>query len=743
VPLLAAEVTGRPVAHHDIKWHGSRRDQAPRPGYGSEWWSFHCDLTAATGEKYGLFCAFARHEATAPEGERLVTHSLRWAHVDAEDGFCVSESWLDSVELLRRATEADHAMDPYVRAALVEALSRGEPIGPDQLLPRPVRAGAEGLDLDYGGVGTLRATPEGSYEVVVDGENARFALTFTPAKPPLPQGEDGADGADGLLVHAVPRLAVRGTLEPLGAAPVEVSGTGWHEHVVGDGWHRLEEHRDPDRAWDWLRIQLTNGWELSAMLLRRAGAAQRCLSLVSAPDGRRVPASVTVRTGEPWTSLETLHTYATRFELAARELDLHLTLRLRAPLAEVPSLVPGDQALAPGATVEGVLGGEPVQGTAFVDALPFNRIDDLQSYPQRLDPMVRKEIASFYPDTLSGDSAARIFGMDDSDLDGIPLERLQQALIAPIRYVADSGGKRWRAFFCHTVVRTRGGRGRDVLPQLAAIEMVQSATLIIDDIEDASPQRRGQPAAHLVFGTPQAINAAIALFFTWDRFAATVEEVDERARLHACEAYMHVARVATLGQALDIAGHSEAMDAAVKTGDPGELLRAIRTTYRLKTAYVFRYITELGMRILDYDDPDIDAIRTYSEAVGRAVQITDDLLDLLGVSGRHRPTKRACEDLSAGKVTLPLAHAVRLLPREDIQALWKSVRGGGADAATVRQAAETLRDCGAVEACYAEAKTLVESAWPLLEEIPSTRHKVLLRAIGLYLASRAAYGDVS
>ncbi|SDM30195.1 polyprenyl synthetase family protein [Allokutzneria albata] len=651
----------------------------------SQRWTFHCSLDTA----HEVVCAFARYEA-----QGLVMHSLRWAHIDQEDGFSVGESWLDSVELLRHVTEADQAMDPAARTAIVEALVDGDPIGPDQLLPGPVVVGER--ELDFGGIGTARLLGPDSWEIAVNGENGCFRLVFT-----------------GTTVH--------GTVQQLGAEAAEVSGTGWFEHTLDARWYRS--------SWERVLVRLDNGVEIS-------------------------PSSMT--TGDPWTSPSTLHTYPTRFEISAPDLDI--VVRARTPYPELESMVPGVQVFTANAEVSGTLRGQSVSGTAFIDLLPDSGVDDLESYPQRLNPLVQEQISSVYPDSLSLSAAADMIGVDESELDGVSPEVLQRSLIAPVRYVSDSGGKRWRAFAAYGMARTRGVRGQDVIPGIALVELLHSAVLAIDDVEDGSPRRRGRPAAHEVFGVAETINASYALTFTLDRLAAAQERGNTtdlpesatslRARLSYYEAFMKVARALHVGQALDLAGHTEAMDEAVRTGDPSPVLRAILATHRFKTANVFRYVAETALRAVDGEDPDAGPLGDYLEAVGLALQITDDVLDLSGVpgpdaSGRHRQLKRECEDLRAGKVTMPLAHAVHLLPRDRMRRLWESVRGGRADEAAVREAVRVLRECGAVEACYAEAESIVDRTWRGLAGIPVTYHKVLLRAAGIHLASRRGADSVT
>ena len=53
----------------------------------------------------------------------------------------------------------------------------------------------------------------------------------------------------------------------------------------------------------------------------------------------------------------------------------------------------------------------------------------------------------------------------------------------------------------------------EVLKIGGLIEMLHCASLIIDDIEDGSLMRRGQPCSHKVYGVDSAINAANLIYF--------------------------------------------------------------------------------------------------------------------------------------------------------------------------------------------------------------------------------------
>ena len=95
------------------------------------------------------------------------------------------------------------------------------------------------------------------------------------------------------------------------------------------------------------------------------------------------------------------------------------------------------------------------------------------------------------------------------------------------------------------------------------------------------------------------------------------------------------------------------------------------------------------------------------------------------------------EEKTTGKVTMPLAHAVGLLPPDRLAAVWTAVRDGRADHATVRGIAGELVECGAVRACHEEARSHVDTAWAALEPlVPNTFTKVVVRALGHYAAQR-------
>jgi octaprenyl-diphosphate synthase len=130
------------------------------------------------------------------------------------------------------------------------------------------------------------------------------------------------------------------------------------------------------------------------------------------------------------------------------------------------------------------------------------------------------------------------------------------------------------------------GGGDAALPLVPLVELPHNASLIHDDIEDNSDERRGKPAVHLIYGTDTAINGGSFLYFLpltcvdgWDA------PPDLKSRVYA--AWGEHMRRLHLGQAMDIAWHQDF--ASRPSPDEYSLM------CRLKTGALARLAAVLGV----------------------------------------------------------------------------------------------------------------------------------------------------
>lgn len=93
------------------------------------------------------------------------------------------------------------------------------------------------------------------------------------------------------------------------------------------------------------------------------------------------------------------------------------------------------------------------------------------------------------------------------------LSSVNKAINEPIYDMLDRGGKMWRPLLGMMFAEALGRKlddyesNKDIYYACGLTELVHNASLIIDDIEDGSEKRRGEPCLHKKFGIDVAINA--------------------------------------------------------------------------------------------------------------------------------------------------------------------------------------------------------------------------------------------
>ncbi|WP_372696621.1 polyprenyl synthetase family protein, partial [Immundisolibacter sp.] len=133
---------------------------------------------------------------------------------------------------------------------------------------------------------------------------------------------------------------------------------------------------------------------------------------------------------------------------------------------------------------------------------------------------------------LAGFVARRLPGIGTGTATPIAEAVLQDSVYAPLLEFLGRPSKGLRARLVGHAWRLCGGRG-ELPPTLAMLpELLHSASLIVDDIQDGADSRRGGPALHRVIGVGPALNVANWLYF-WPQ--ALVEELPlSAARRRRC-----------------------------------------------------------------------------------------------------------------------------------------------------------------------------------------------------------------
>ncbi len=194
-------------------------------------------------------------------------------------------------------------------------------------------------------------------------------------------------------------------------------------------------------------------------------------------------------------------------------------------------------------------------------------------------------------------------------------------LTRSVRYsLLQEGGKRFRPVLAMLTAEALGQSIERVLPFAAAIECVHTYSLIHDDLPamDDDDFRRGQPTNHKKFDEATAILAGDALLTEAFQLVADAYANEPSLALRAIQELAHASGLRGMvgGQAIDMASKKE----SIRLDD-------LRQMHNLKTGALIR-VSAVGAAILSGAKPnELSDITRYSENLGLAFQVADDLLD--------------------------------------------------------------------------------------------------------------------
>lgn len=217
--------------------------------------------------------------------------------------------------------------------------------------------------------------------------------------------------------------------------------------------------------------------------------------------------------------------------------------------------------------------------------------------------------------------------------------RLREA----IRYSLLAPGKRLRPLLVLMAADACGLHLLEAMPAACAVEMVHCYSLVHDDLPamDDDRLRRGRPTCHVKFGETLAILVGDALLAQAFHVLCQLEMPAECVA-RCCRELASAAGPESLvgGQVDDLAGLPTDCE-----------LADLERIHRRKTGALITVSTRIGAILGDADAPTLAALELYSQNLGLAFQITDDLLDIGGNS--NVLGKTAGKDAAQGKVTYP------------------------------------------------------------------------------------------
>ena len=290
--------------------------------------------------------------------------------------------------------------------------------------------------------------------------------------------------------------------------------------------------------------------------------------------------------------------------------------------------------------------------------------------------------------------------------------------VALVRQVAEylvaAGGKRLRPALLLLACGALGNRSEIRLPLAAVIEFIHTATLLHDDVVDASALRRGRTTANGAFGNAPAV--LVGDFLYSRAFQMMVEIGDMRVMEVLAEATNTIAA----GEVMQLMGsHDPEVDEA-------RYLEVIRR----KTAKLFEAAARLAAVLARQGNLE-QPLATYGRHVGTAFQLIDDVLDYGGELG-----KSLGDDLAEGKPTLPLIYTMRCGSAQQAAVVRRAIaEGGREDFASVLEA---IRACGALDYARVAAQREVDAATRAIGALPESEYKRSLLELAAFAATRSS-----
>ena len=201
-------------------------------------------------------------------------------------------------------------------------------------------------------------------------------------------------------------------------------------------------------------------------------------------------------------------------------------------------------------------------------------------------------------------------------------EDVPEVLRHAMSYAVLGGGKRLRPILTLAACQALGKQLERALPAGCALELIHAYSLVHDDLPsmDDDQERRGKPTVHVKFGVPAAILTGDALLSEAFQILSTpTRSLPAELRLKIVS---EVARAS--GAAGMVGGQQYDMSAADDRPD----LDGIARLHAMKTGALFRAAVVCGGLAGEANPTELEKLERYGRLVGRAFQVTDDLLDL-------------------------------------------------------------------------------------------------------------------
>lgn len=283
-------------------------------------------------------------------------------------------------------------------------------------------------------------------------------------------------------------------------------------------------------------------------------------------------------------------------------------------------------------------------------------------------------------------------------------------------HLLKAGGKRIRPAFALLAGKFFNYDFEKLLPLTVALEIIHMASLVHDDVVDASLTRRGRPTVKAKWGNRVSMHAGDYLF------AQSLLLISQYQDQRIAKVLSRVSVEMCQGEIQQI---SASFDAEQK-------LRDYLYRIKRKTALLISASCQLGAVVSGAPENLVRVMHRYGYNLGMAFQITDDILDL--VADEKVLGKPVGGDLRQGIITLPVIYALEH-SKEKIR-LKEMVMKQDKSEEEVKETISLIKDSGAIEYSFDISHKYLEKAKKELEKLPNVKTKKTFAIIANYIGER-------
>lgn len=262
-----------------------------------------------------------------------------------------------------------------------------------------------------------------------------------------------------------------------------------------------------------------------------------------------------------------------------------------------------------------------------------------------------------------------------------------------------------------------GNVNQHVLHAGAALEMLHNASLIHDDVVDATTLRRGRSTVNSIWGNHIAV--LVGDYFVSNALAAGI-------RTNNIEI---ISALSELGKELSLGEIDQICNARDHHFDEQSYLSMIRK----KTASLFMNCAKMGAEAAGASLEEYAPLVDYAELLGLCFQIKDDIFDYSDNQEIGKPTGN---DLREGKVTMPLLYALNNAPADKAEPMKDLLRRGNLSDEEIAILIEFANNNGGIEYSYSRMAEMQEEAERYLDVYPDSDWKQSFRDLFGYIISR-------